>query len=75
MTSNFPNFQDHQIYEGHQIHFYKRAQILIAGLWGKYEGKGLGEFFDVDQVTMFADYRVPQLLNEYKIMEYTKELQ
>jgi hypothetical protein len=24
---------------------------------------------------MFADYRVPQILNEYKIMEYTKELQ
>jgi hypothetical protein len=24
---------------------------------------------------MFADYRVPQILNEYKILEYTKELQ
>jgi len=23
---------------------------------------------------MFADYRVPQILNEYKILEYTKEL-
>ncbi len=36
LTSNFPNFQDHQIYEGHQIFFYKRAQILIAGIWGRY---------------------------------------
>ena len=35
----------------------------------------MGEFVDIDQITMFADYRVPQLLNEYKIMEYTKELQ
>lgn len=24
---------------------------------------------------MFADYRVPQILNQYKIMKFTKELQ
>ncbi len=42
LTSNFPNFQDHSIYEGHQIHFYKRAQLLIASTYGKYQGKGLG---------------------------------
>jgi hypothetical protein len=42
LTGNFPNFQDHEIYRGHQIHFYKRSQILVAGIWGMYEGKGLG---------------------------------
>ena len=42
LTGNFPNFQDHQIYKGHQIHFYKRAQILVAGIWGMYQGKDLG---------------------------------
>ena len=36
LTGNFPNFQDHQIYKGHQIHFYKRAQILVVGIWGMY---------------------------------------
>ena len=62
LTSNFPNFQDHSIYEGHQIHFYKRAQILIGDIYGKFNGCGLGEFKDIDQLTMFPDYRVPQIL-------------
>lgn len=42
LTSNFSNFQDHSIYKGHQIHFYKRAQILIADIYAKFEGKGAG---------------------------------
>lgn len=48
LTQNFPNFQDHSIYEGHQIHFYKRAQILIKDIYRKFNGKGLGEFEDID---------------------------
>lgn len=62
LTSNFPNFQDHGIYEGHQIHFYKRAQILIGDIYGKFNGNGLGEFKDINELTMFPDYRVPQIL-------------
>lgn len=36
LTENFPNFQDHSIYEGHQVHFYKRAQILIGDIHGRF---------------------------------------
>jgi hypothetical protein len=39
------------------VSFYKRAQILIADIWGCFEGKGLGFFEDIDHLTMFADYR------------------
>ncbi len=42
LTANFPNFQDHSIYKGHQIHFYKRAQILIGDIFAKFDGKGCG---------------------------------
>jgi hypothetical protein len=62
LTENFPNFQDHSIYQGHQVHFYKRGQILIGDIYGKFDGKGLGGFHDIDQLTMFPDYRVPQIL-------------
>lgn len=62
LTEYFPNFQDHGIFEGHQIHFYKRAQILIGDIYGKFNGSGLGEFKDIDELTMFPDYRVPQIL-------------
>ena len=36
------NFQDHSIYEGHQIHFYKRGQILIKDIHGRFNGAGVG---------------------------------
>lgn len=61
LTENFKNFQDHMIYKGCQIHFYKRAQILIGDIYGRYSGKGLGEFHDIHELTMYPDYRVPQV--------------
>ena len=39
------------------VAFYKRAQILIADVWACCEGEGLGAFTDIDDITMFADYR------------------
>jgi hypothetical protein len=42
LTQNFMNFQDHSIYEGHQIHFYKRGQILIKDIHGRFNGSGIG---------------------------------
>jgi len=35
------------IYKGCQVHFYKRAQILIGDIYGRYKGTGLGEFKDI----------------------------
>lgn len=70
----FPMFRDTAIYRGHQCFFYKRAQIFVGDIFGAYKGVGLGEFSDIDQITCFADYRVPQLLRELGILEYDKEL-
>ncbi|CAB4058279.1 unnamed protein product [Lepeophtheirus salmonis] len=36
--------------------------------------KGIGEFSDIDQITMFPDYRVPQSLQYLGVFEYSKEL-
>jgi hypothetical protein len=41
----------------------KRAQIFVADIWACFEGKSYGEFRDIDKITMFADYRVPQILS------------
>jgi hypothetical protein len=53
---------------------YKRAQILVADVWSCFQGKGLGAFADIDKITMFADYRVPQMLIHYGSLEYTPKL-
>lgn len=36
--------------------------------------QGLGNFSDVDTITMFADYRVPQALFHFGAMEYSEKL-
>jgi hypothetical protein len=66
------------VYKGRLIHFYKRAQILVGDLWGAY-GKPSDPshpcfFKDLDQITMFADYRVPQILFQLGVMKYSREL-
>ncbi len=44
-------------HRGRQVFFYKRAQIFAGDLWGAFGGRGYGEFQDIAQLTMFADYR------------------
>lgn len=74
MTATFPGFRDHCIYRGRQVHLLKRAQIFVADVWGAFQGKGLGEFHDIDQLTMFADYRVPAVLREFGVLQYSQKL-
>ena len=74
ITTNFPAFQDHAVYKGQQVFFYKRAQIFVADVWGAFKGQGYGRFHDVDCLTMFADYRVPQILREWNVLRYSEEL-
>lgn len=57
VTAHFPGFRDSALYDGRQVFLYKRAQIFVGDLWGAFGGKGLGEFEDMDRLTMFADYR------------------
>jgi hypothetical protein len=63
---DFTGFRDEAIFNGEQIFFYKRAQILVADLYGALserqnpiDGKSTPQFTDLEQLTMFADYRVP----------------
>lgn len=62
VTSHLPMFRDAALYRGKWVPFYKRAQILVADLWGTFGGKGFGEFHDLSWLTAFADYKLPQIL-------------
>jgi len=76
VTDNFPCFRDNAMMgEGQtRVSFHKRAQIFIADLWGMNEGKGIGRFEDIEALTMFADYRVPQSLQYFGALKYSDEL-
>jgi hypothetical protein len=56
------------------VKLLKRAQILVADLWACFEGKSYGEFRDIDKITMFADYRVPQILSSFGCLMYSPQL-
>lgn len=54
--------------------FYKRAQILVADIWASFAATKLYRFKDISELTMFADYRVPQILNWLGAIKYSDKL-
>ncbi|OJJ37671.1 hypothetical protein ASPWEDRAFT_171140 [Aspergillus wentii DTO 134E9] len=74
LAENFPCFRDETSFQGRRVRLYKRAQILIADLWACFNGESYGEFHDIDKITMFADYRIPQILHFLGCLMYSPPL-
>ncbi|KAI9206437.1 UPF0553 protein C9orf64-like protein [Polychytrium aggregatum] len=74
VTRDFSSFQDEREFCGRRVQIYKRAQILIADIWACFDGQSFGRFDDIDEITMFADYRVPQALLHYGCLQYSPAL-
>lgn len=74
VVRRFPSFNDVAAYEGAEVRFFKRAQILVADLAGAFAGRGLGHFHDLARLTAFADYKVPQVLRGFGALVYAPEL-
>lgn len=75
MAERFPAFRDESDFMGRTVCIMKRAQIFVADVWGCFAGQGIGAFADIDRITMFADYRVPQLLYSLGILGYSERLE
>jgi hypothetical protein len=74
LARDFPSFADVAVWNGHLIPFLKRAQICVADTFTAFSGKGLGAITSLDQLTAFADYKLPQLLRYQGVMIYAPEL-
>ncbi|XP_066431550.1 queuosine 5'-phosphate N-glycosylase/hydrolase-like [Eleutherodactylus coqui] len=74
VVENFPSYRDEGVFQGQKVAFYKRAQILVGDTWGVLEGQNDGCFHDIDKITMFADYRIPQALVHFGAMRYSDDL-
>jgi hypothetical protein len=75
LVENLPSFRDGAEYHGKKIYFYKRAQIFVADLYGAFDGKAWGNFKDIDKLTAFADYKLPQVLRHVGILQYSPSLE
>lgn len=62
------------VFQDKRICFYKRAQILVADFWGMMEARGERSITNIDWLTMFADYRVPQALVYLGVLRYSDSL-
>jgi hypothetical protein len=69
LVKNFPSFRDIAKWEKKEIYFLKRAQICGQDL--SYI-KGL-RIKNVDVLSSFADYKVPQMLRKFGIISYKPE--
>lgn len=81
VVSRFPSFNDVATWPhaetglpGNEVRFHKRAQILVGDLSGALGGTALGAFADLDRLTAFADYKVPQMLRALGIIRYREDL-
>ncbi|KAI1269540.1 hypothetical protein F5Y18DRAFT_102352 [Xylariaceae sp. FL1019] len=77
LARDFACFNDEFAFPGRRkpVRFLKRAQILVADLWACFNGEDYGAFRDIDKITMFADYRIPQILATLGCIGYSPPLQ
>ena len=69
-----PLFNDIEPYGDGMVHFYKRAQLTAADLSIALKGRGIGYFYDLDKLTIFADNLIPHVLRMDGILIYDNRL-
>lgn len=74
LSRTLSSFRDVATHGGEPVFFYKRAQLLAADLHGAFDGRHWGAFHDMEKLTAFADYKLPQVLRHLGVLEYAEEL-
>lgn len=75
LVRDFACLRDEHDFQGKPVRIHKRAQILVADIWACFNGQGHGKFQDIEQITMFADYRIPQMLHSLGCLMFSPPLQ
>ncbi|MBQ9319000.1 MAG: hypothetical protein IJR82_05155 [Bacilli bacterium] len=73
IINNFPYFKDISIYDNQEIFFYKRAQLLTSDILHVREIKE-GIQVDYSHLIGCADYKIPQVMRCYGMLEYSDDL-
>jgi hypothetical protein len=74
LVTSFPSWDDAAQFEGRHVAFYKRAQLAAGMLYQAFGGQGWGAFEDIGRLTVYADYKLPQVLRKLGILVYDEEL-
>ena len=73
LVAEFARYNDVSLYDGHEVKFYKLAQL---GFWQMYSGlRGAFRLEDPQKMTAFADYIVPVALRLMGMTSYSPALE
>lgn len=74
ILANFPSFKDTRTYQNKEIYFYKLASLLTSDIL---HVRSIKEQIDVDysHIAGCSDYKIPQILHNLNITEYSKSLE
>jgi hypothetical protein len=75
LVKEFPRFNDVSPFDGHEIKFYKLAQLGVWMLYSTLHKTGKFRLDDPEKMTAFADYIVPVALRLLGVTSYSKELE
>lgn len=73
IVSVFHNYRDISLYHGKEVYFFKRAILLVGDLSLNVDSISK-KIKDNNQMLGCADYKIPQVLRHFGILEYSKEL-
>lgn len=73
LINNLPFFEDISSYNGHDVYFYKRAQLLTSDILHALEAK-TDIPVDYSHLIGCADYKIPQVMRCYGMLEYDSNL-
>jgi hypothetical protein len=74
LMTSFDSFRDVAGYKGSPVFFMKRAQICAVDLAIAFRMHQHPPIEGLDELTAFADYRIPQALRHMKILNLSPEL-
>jgi len=74
LIEKFESYRDYREYRGFEFPVLKRAQIFVSDTAMLFGNRGLGKFTGLDELTCFADYRLPQFMRARGALVYTPEL-
>lgn len=74
LMANFDSFRDVSNYHSKPVYFLKRAQICALDLAVAWQAHDFGALKGLEELTAFADYRVPQSLRHLGILKLNAEL-
>lgn len=70
----FPTWNDAAELDGNRVVFLKRAQLAAGMLYQAFGGTGWGDLADLDRLTVYADYKLPQVMRRLGILIYDQDL-